>query len=111
MTQDTLSKNKITCTVTGVTVSVAPKVFDARALKFGSADLLRNNYIGSVARKLLCSGRTVDEIRAQYNVPDTVSKPSAEVILKYTKWAKYRKTNLTQEIISTEVATEETHTN
>ena len=85
-----LSKNKLTCTVTGKTVSVAPKVFDQRILKYGSAELLRANYISAEARKLLCAGSTVEEIRIKNNVSETILPPGVEFVAKYTKWAKYR---------------------
>lgn len=91
MIQTKSSKNKLTCTVTGVTVSVAPKVFDQRAAKYGSEEALRSNYISAKGRQLLCSGKTSAEIRAEHNVPETVPQPAAEIISKYTRWAKYRK--------------------
>lgn len=91
MSQDTLSKNKLICTVTGKTVSVAPKVFDTRAAKYGSVEILKNNYISALGRKLLCAGKTLEQIRAELFVPETVPLPSAEFIAKYTRWAKYRK--------------------
>ena len=84
-------KNKLTCTVTGNVVSVAPKVFDQRCTKYGSAEMLRLNYISALGRKLLCLGKSVEEIRKEYNVLDNIPFPSIEFINKYTKWAKYRK--------------------
>lgn len=96
MTQQKTSKNKLTCTVTGLTVSVAPKVFDARATKFNSdpvvaESLLRSNYISALGRQLLRTGKTVEEIRAQYNVSVEVPLPSIEIVAKHIRWAKYRK--------------------
>lgn len=85
-----MSKNNLICTVTGKTVSVAPKVFDERALKWGSAENLRANYISSTGRKLLCLGKTVKEIREEYLVPDSVPYPSEVFVTKHTRWAKYR---------------------
>jgi len=90
MTLNTELKNKLVCTVTGKTVSVAPKVFDERAVKYGSAEILRQNYICTIGRKLLCLDKTVADIRAEFNVPDSVPQPSAAIVLKYIKWAKYR---------------------
>ena len=84
------SKNKLICTVTGAMVSVAPKVFDQRAIKYGSAELLRLNYISALGRKLLCKGKTVQEIRAEYNVAADIPFPSEETVKTYIKWAKYR---------------------
>lgn len=101
-----LSKNKLTCTVTGKTVSVAPKVFDQRVLKYGSAELLRSNYISAEARKLLCAGNTVEEIRAKNNVSETISPPSQEFVTKHTKWAKYR-----NKPASTTITNEQAQTN
>lgn len=86
-----MSKNKLICTVTGKTVSVAPKIFDQRATKYGSEDVLRLNYISALGRKLLCTGKTVSEIRQELSVPDAVPVPSAEIVTKYTRWARYRK--------------------
>ena len=92
MNTDTkLSKNKLICTVTGNTVSVAPKVFDQRAAKYGSPENLRLNYISALGRKLLCTGKTAQEIRTEYNVTDAVPFPSEEIIKKYTRWARFRK--------------------
>lgn len=85
-----LSKNKLTCTVTGKTVSVAPKVFDQRAAKYGTPETLRLNYISALGRKLLCAGKTVQDIRAEYNVSSAIPFPSEEIIKKYTKWARFR---------------------
>lgn len=85
------SKNKIICTVTGKTVSVAPKIFDQRAAKYGSEEQLRSNYISALGRKLLCAGQTLEEIRLNHNVAADIPFPSAETIAKYTRWAKYRK--------------------
>jgi hypothetical protein len=98
MTQDNkIFKNKLVCTVTGKTVSVAPKVFDQRAEKYGSVELLKSNYISALGRKLLCTGKTVEEIRKELSVPDAVPTPTTEVIAKYTRWAKYRKPKITNE--------------
>jgi hypothetical protein len=88
-----LSKNKLTCTVTGKSVSVAPKIFDQRVLKYGSDEALRLNYISAEARKLLCTGKTVNEIRTEFNVPETTPLPDVSFVVKYTKWAKYRNSN------------------
>jgi hypothetical protein len=89
------SKNKLICTVTGNTVSVAPKVFDQRAAKYGSPENLRLNYISALGRKLLCTGKTVEEIRTEYNVSTTIPFPSEEIIKKYTRWARFRKPKVT----------------
>jgi hypothetical protein len=97
MSQDKILKNQLVCTVTGKTVSVAPKVFDQRAAKYGSADVLKSNYISALGRKLLCAGKTVDEIRKELVVPESVPVPSQEVVLKYTRWAKYRKPKTSNE--------------
>ena len=83
-------KNKLQCTVTGVIVSVAPKVFDQRAQVYGSAEMLRLNYISAAGRKLLVQGESLDSIRVKYNVPEEVPRPDILFIQKYTKWAKYR---------------------
>lgn len=91
MTQLRTLKNKLTCTITGAIVSVAPKVFVQRALKYGSEESLKNNYISARGRQLLCTGKTVAELRAEYNVSDAVPVPSSEIVEKYTRWAKYRK--------------------
>ena len=85
-----LSKNKLICTVTGKTVSVAPKVFDQRAVKYGTSENLRLNYISALGRKLLCTGKTVQEIRTEYNVCSDIPFPSEEIIKKYTKWVSFR---------------------
>lgn len=85
-----MNKNKLTCTVTGKTVGVAPKIFDQRSAKYGSAEALRLNYISALGRTLLCQGKTVDEIRTEFNVDTSVPIPSADTISKYTRWAKYR---------------------
>lgn len=95
MSQEKILKNRLICTVTGKTVSVAPKVFDARAITYGSADILKSNYISALGRKLLCTGKTVEEIRKELYVPDTVPVPGQEFIAKYTRWAKYRKPKTT----------------
>lgn len=86
-----INKNKLQCTVTGIFVSVAPKVYDKRTAVYGSPDLLKANYISALGRKLLVQGLSLDEIRAQYNVSEDVPKPSVDFITKYTRWAKYRK--------------------
>jgi len=91
------SKNKLTCTVTGAVVKVAPKVFDVRAAVYGSVEALRNSYVSATGRKLLCTGKTVAEIRAEYNVDESVSLPNADIVAKYTRWAKYRKLPKTNE--------------
>lgn len=96
----TLNKNKLTCTVTGKQVSVAPKVFDARAEKYGSIENLLANYISAEGRKLLCSGKTVESIRQEFAVPDTVPTPSTETVSKYTRWAKYR--NKSKDVVVSE---------
>lgn len=83
-------RNKLTCTVTGKVVSVAPKVFDQRATKYGSQENLRLNYISALGRKLLCAGKTVDQVRVEFNVDSSVPVPAATYVEKYTKWAKYR---------------------
>lgn len=97
MSQDNIVKNQLVCTVTGKTVSVAPKVFDARAIVYGSVEALRNNYISALGRKLLCSGKTIEDLRKELLVPEAVPTPSAEIVAKYTKWAKYRKPKPTNE--------------
>ena len=85
-----INKNKLQCTVTGIVVSVAPKVFDQRATVYGTAELLRLNYISALGRKLLVQGETLDAIRTKYNVSEEVPRPNVSFIQKYTKWAKYR---------------------
>ena len=95
MLQDKILKNQLVCTVTGKTVSVAPKVFDVRAAVYGSIEALKNNYISALGRRMLCSGKTLEDIRKDLSVPESVPTPSAETILKYTRWAKYRKPKLT----------------
>lgn len=85
-----INKNKLQCTVTGVIVSVAPKIFDQRATVYGSAELLRLNYISALGRKLLVQGESLDTIRSKYNVSEEVPRPDFSFIQKYTKWAKYR---------------------
>jgi hypothetical protein len=90
MSENKILKNKLICTVTGISVRCAPKVFDQRAAKYGSNENLVNNYISALGRKLLCQGKTVEDIRKEYNV-NNVPLPSADVVAKYTRWAKYRK--------------------
>ena len=98
MTQDIkILKSKLVCTVTGKTVSVAPKVFDQRVAKYGSIEQLKNNYISALGRKLLCTGKTVEDIRKELSVPDAVPSPTAETVQRYTRWAKYRKPKTTNE--------------
>ena len=90
MSENKILKNKLICTVTGISVRCAPKVFEQRAAKYGSTENLINNYISALGRKLLCQGKTVEELRAEYNVIN-IPTPSAEIVAKYTRWAKYRK--------------------
>lgn len=85
------NRNKLTCTVTGDVVRVAPKVFEMRAIKFGSVENLLSNYICMRGRRLLYSGKTVEQIRRELNVSDIIPLPSAEIVAKYTRWSKYRK--------------------
>lgn len=101
-------KSKLQCTVTGVIVSVAPKIFDQRALVYGSAEMLRLNYISAAGRKLLVQGESLDSIRAKYNVPEEVPRPDILFIQKYTKWAKYRvsKKDIIPSVISTDTNNE-----
>ncbi len=82
-----LNKNKITCVLTGIVVRVAPQTFDERAQRYGGVDNLLSNYICAEGRKLLRDGKTVDEIRTQYNVSEDVPMPSQEIITKHTKWS------------------------
>lgn len=103
MTQNTTTKNKLICTVTGKTVSVAPKVFDARAIKFGSDTTLRENYISAYGRKLLCSGKLLTDLRTEFNVPAEIPLPSSEIIAKYTRWAKYRNSAIKNEKTKTQI--------
>lgn len=84
-----INKNKITCTLTGITVRVAPKTFDERATKFGSVDNLVANYVSAQGRRLLRQGQSPADIRLSFNVPDTVPFPSQDTLTKYTRWAKY----------------------
>lgn len=86
-----MSNNRLICTVTGKSVSVAPKVFAQRAAKYGSEEYLKSNYISALGRKLLCTGKTVQEIRQELAVPAAVPEPATEIVSKYTRWAKYRK--------------------
>lgn len=90
MTNIHIIKNKLTCTLTGKIVSVAPKVFDQRALKYGSIDNLKSNYISKLGRELLREGKTSAEIRHMFNVTD-IPAPAEVYIQKHTRWIKYRK--------------------
>lgn len=110
MTLEKISRNKLTCTVTGKTVGVAPKVFDARAAVYGDVETLRKNYISAEARKLLCAGKTVAEIRAANNVSADVPLPADSFVLKYTKWAKYRKPKTTVNEVTQTIVNEVTQT-
>lgn len=92
-----LNKNKLICTVTGKLVSVAPKVFDQRAAKYGSEELLRANYVSALGRRILCTGKPVSQIREELAVPATVPIPSEETIAKHTRWAKYRSPKISNE--------------
>jgi hypothetical protein len=88
ISMSTINKNKLTCTLTGKTVRVAPRTFDVRATKYGSVESLISNYVSAEGRKLLREGLSTAEIRARFNVSDLIPSPSAEIIARYTKWAK-----------------------
>lgn len=84
-----INKNRITCTLTGKVVRVAPRTFDQRAAKFGGVDLLIANYVSAEGRSLLREGLSVADIRSKYNVPESITPPAISVIERYTRWAKY----------------------
>jgi len=63
------TKYTIKCNVTGLDLVRTPKYLREQIQKYGfdSVDSLREQYIGRVGRKLLKEGKTVEEIRNQFN--------------------------------------------
>jgi hypothetical protein len=79
-------KNKYTikCNVTGLDLVRTPKYLKEQTEKYGfeSVDALRSQYIGRTARKLLKEGKSVDEIRNQYNC--SIQTPvTAETLIRF----------------------------
>ena len=64
-------KNKYTikCNVTGLDLIRTPNYLkdQVKKYKFDSVDALREQYIGREGRKLLKQGKSVEEIRQQFN--------------------------------------------
>ena len=63
------TKYTIKCNVTGLDLVRTPKYLKEQTQKYGfdTIDDMRNQYIGREGRKLLKSGKSVEEIRNQYN--------------------------------------------
>jgi hypothetical protein len=79
-------KNKYTnkCNVTGLDLVRTPKYLKDQTQKYGfdSVEALREQYIGRTARKLLKEGKTVDEIRSQYNC--SINTPiTSEILIRF----------------------------
>ena len=79
-------KNKYTikCNVTGLDLVRTPKYLREQAEKyrFNSIDALREQYIGREARKLLKEGKSVEEIRNQYNC--SINTPiTSETLIRF----------------------------
>ena len=62
------TKYTIKCNVTGLDLIRTPKYLKEQVQKYGfdSVDSLREQYIGRQGRKLLKSGKSVDDIRGEF---------------------------------------------
>jgi hypothetical protein len=79
-------KNKYTikCNVTGLDLVRTPKYLREQVEKyrFNSIDALREQYIGREARKLLKEGKSVEEIRNQFNC--SINTPiTSETLIRF----------------------------
>jgi len=91
------TKYTIKCNVTGLDLVRTPKYLREQIQKYGfdSVDSLREQYIGRTARKLLKEGKTVEEIRNQFNC--SIQTPiSTETLIRF----KVQKTSGTNNLRS-----------
>lgn len=78
------TKYTIKCNVTGIDLVRTPKYLRDQIQKYGfdSANSFREQYIGRTARKLLKEGKTVEEIRNQFNC--SIQTPiSTETLIRF----------------------------
>ena len=78
------TKYTIKCNVTGLDLIRTPKYLRDQIQKYGfdSVDSLREHYIGRTGRKLLKEGKTVEEIRNQFNC--NIQTPiSTETLIRF----------------------------
>jgi hypothetical protein len=73
---------KLTCLVTGNSRTSNIKYLEAKAIRLGvDVDTLINNYVSRDALKLLRTGKTLEQVRAELSVAEgfTPSTPAAKV--------------------------------
>jgi hypothetical protein len=89
------TKYTIKCNVTGLDLVRTPNYLkeQIQKYKFDSIDSLRGQYIGRVGRKLLKEGKSVDEIRNQFNC-DIKTPISTETLIRF----KVQKTSSTSNL-------------
>jgi len=78
------TKYTIKCNVTGLDLVRTPKYLREQIQKYGfdSVESLREHYIGRVGRKLLKEGKSVEEIRNQFNC-DIKTPVSTETLIRF----------------------------
>ena len=77
-----MAQKRFKCIVTGEEKYFPPASLDKKIAKFGTESEFARHYVSMSARKLLKSGMTVDEVRAQYNVTEDLGEIDLEILLK-----------------------------
>lgn len=70
------------CIVTGVEKYFPPSSLKKKIAKFGTETEFAKYYVSVPARKLLKSGMSVDEVRAQLNVEEQLPEIDIEILLR-----------------------------
>ncbi len=83
----------IKCIVTGVEKYFTPKALEKRISKFGTINQAELHYVSQDAKRLLKKGLTVDEVREELGVTETLPKVNLQILsrLKLLKNPKKRK--------------------
>lgn len=71
---------KLTCIVTGKTLLASEEYYNKKLQKAESEQQLHRSYVCREAKALLQKGLTVEQIRKQFNVPDSVAMPEPHAI-------------------------------
>jgi hypothetical protein len=76
---------KITCVITGKTITVSDLWFDKKVKEYGSEVDLSNLYTSREARSLIKRGYSVDECRSMLKVEKKMNPISSDVLDKIKK--------------------------
>jgi hypothetical protein len=76
---------KITCVITGKTITVSDLWFDKKIKEYGSEESLSNLYTSREARTLIKRGYSVDECRTMLKVEKKMNPLSIEILDKIKK--------------------------